>query len=145
MNPERDIIRRIEGALTRDLRVNLPANHISIHCDGGNIVLTGNVESVAVKRLTPRLAAGVAGVTAVDDRLRVIPPNPMGDLEIAEHLRHALIQERNIEELNIEIDTEPGGGVIMRGHIHSLVQKRLAEVLCWWIPGVANVEEPPHR
>lgn len=150
MNPEREIIRHIEGALTRDLRINLPASDIAITCEGGYVTVSGTVESVAAKRLTPRLARQIPGVKTVDDRLRVTPPNPMGDLEIADHIRHALIQERNIEEQNIEIETDPDGGVVLRGHVHSLVQKRLSEVLCWWVPGVSNVQnllvvDPPEQ
>jgi len=139
MNSEREIIRHIEGALTRDLRINLPASDVSITCESGYVTLSGTVGSVAAKRLAPRLAAGNNGVKAVTDQLRVSPPNPMGDLEIAEHVRHALIQERNIEEQNITLETDPNGGIILRGQVHSLAQRRLAEVLCWWVPGVTDV------
>ena len=150
MNAEREIIRQIEGALTRDLRINLPASDIAISCEGGYVTLSGTVDSVAAKRLAPRLTAQIQGVKTVDDRLRVTPPNPMGDLEIAEHVRHALIQERNIEEQNIVIETDPDGGVVLRGHVHSLIQKRLSEVICWWIPGVTNMQnllvvDPPEE
>jgi len=74
----------------------------------------------------------------------------MGDLEIAEHVRKAFIQERNIEEGHIEIETDPDGAVILRGAVHSLIQKRLCEVLCWWIPGVTDVRnllvvDPPEQ
>ena len=51
------------------------------------MVLEGTVDSVAAKRLAPRLAAQVRGVKSVDDRLRVAPPSPMGDLEIADHIQ----------------------------------------------------------
>ncbi len=139
MNAEQETIRKIEGTLTRDSRIGQPANHLAIRCEGGYVTLEGTVDSVAAKRLAPRLAAQVQGVKSIDDRLRVTPPSPMGDLEIAEHVRHALIQERNIEEQNIEIETDPDGGVVLRGHVHSLVQRRLCEVLCWWIPGVTDV------
>ena len=27
----------------------------------------------------------------------------------------------------------------MRGVVHSLIQRRLCEVLCWWVPGVTEV------
>jgi len=150
MNAEREIIQQIQGALTRDLRVNRPVNDIAIHCEGGYVTLSGTVDSVAARRLAPRLAAKTQGVKTVDDQLRVAPPNPMGDLEIAEHIRHALIQERNIEEQNIAIETDTDGGVILRGHVHSLVQKRLCEVFCWWIPGVSSVQnllvvDPPEQ
>jgi osmotically-inducible protein OsmY len=150
MNAEREIIRQIQGALTRDLRVNLPASDISISGVEGYVTVSVSVDSVAEWRLAPRLAAQIQGVKTVDDRLRVSPPNPMCDLEIAEHVRHALIQERNIEEQNIDIETDTDGGVILRGHVRSLIQKRLSEVLCWWIPGVTSVQnllvvDPPEQ
>jgi osmotically-inducible protein OsmY len=146
MNAERKIIQGIEGALTRSLHAN-PAG-VAVACDRGRITLDGTVESVAAKRLAVRAAATAPGVTSVDDRLRVAPPSTMGDLEIAEHVRHAFLQERNIEEDHIEIAVDVDGGVTLRGHVHSLAQRRLCEVLCWWVPAVTDVRnllavEPP--
>lgn len=139
MNADRQIIQRIEGALTRDTRINLPGSEIAITSESGYVTLRGTLPAVAAKRLAVRLAGQAEGVRSVRDELRVASPNPMGDLEIAEHVRNALIQERNIEEGHIELETDPEGGVTLRGSVHSLVQKRLCEVLCWWIPGVSNV------
>jgi osmotically-inducible protein OsmY len=130
---------QVHGALTRDTRINLHESELTIHEDGGEVILTGTVPSVAAKRLAARLAGEVPGVTTVRDELRVAVVNPMGDLEIADHVRHALIQERNIEENHIDIATDPDGGVTLFGTVHSLVQRRLCEVLCWWVPGVTSV------
>lgn len=148
MSADREIIQKINGALTRDLRINLPRCAIDIACDDGRVTLDGKVESVAAKRLAARLAASAPGVATVDDRLRVTPSSTMGDLEIAEHVRHAFIQERNIEENHIDIEVDADGGVTLRGHVHSLAQRRLCEVLCWWVPAVTEVRnlltvEPP--
>jgi osmotically-inducible protein OsmY len=148
MNTERMIIRKIEGTLVRDLHLDPAGSDLSVACDGGRVVLDGTVETVAAKRLAVRKASQTPGVTSVDDHLRVAPPSTMGDLEIAEHVRHAFLQERNIEEEHIEIEVDADGGVTLRGHVHSLVQRRLCEVLCWWVPAVTDVRnlltvEPP--
>ena len=33
----------------------------------------------------------------------------------------------------------PVDGITLKGHVRSLVQKRLCEVLCWWVKGVTDV------
>lgn len=144
------LTQQVHGALTRETRINLHQSELAIHEENGDVTLSGTVPSVAAKRLAMRLAESVPGVTTVRDDLRVAVATPMGDLEIADHVRHALIEERNIEENRIEISTDPEGGVTLRGSVHSLVQKRLCEVLCWWVPGVTSVInliaiEPPEQ
>ena len=150
MNDDRQLSQKIEGLLTRDTRINLNHSEMVISCENGYVTLSGTLPSVAAKRLAVRLASEASGVKAVRDALRVAAPNPMGDLEIAEHVRKALIQERNIEEGHIEIETDLDGTVILRGSVHSLIQKRLCEVLCWWVPGVTDVRnflvvDPPEQ
>lgn len=150
MDADRKIVEGIGGALTRETRVQREKSEITVTSESGYVTLGGTLPTVAAKRLAVRLAGAQAGVRSVRDELRVTAANPMGDLEIAEHVRHALLQERNIEEGHIDIETDPDGLVILRGTVHSLVQKRLCEVLCWWIPGVTNVRnlvvvDPPEE
>jgi osmotically-inducible protein OsmY len=139
MSPDLHLVQQIEGALTRDPRIDLPQCAIAIDSDSGYVTLSGTVNSVAAKRLALRLTAQIPGVRGVDDRLRVAVASPMGDLQIADHVRHAFIQERNLEEDHITIEVDADGGVTLRGTLHSLAQRRLAEVLCWWVPGVTDV------
>lgn len=149
-NVAHPISQQVHGALTRDTRINLHDSELSILENDGDVTLRGTVPSVAAKRLAVRLARSVPGVRGVRDDLRVAVASPMGDLQIADHVRHALIQERNIEENRIEIATDPQGGVTLQGTVHSLVQRRLCEVLCWWVPGVTAVNnliavDPPDQ
>jgi osmotically-inducible protein OsmY len=134
-----DLVQKVHGTLTRDSRIRLNQSDITISEDSGYVTLSGTVPSVAAKRLALGQAQTVSGVKSVTDDLRVAPAQVMGDLEIADHVRHSLLQERNIEQENIDIQTDADGGVILRGHVHSLIQKRLCEVLCWWVPGVTAV------
>lgn len=139
MNDNERLKKAVEGALTHDVRINLPQSDVRIACDTGTVTLSGTISSIAGKRLSGRLAGQVAGVKRVDDQLDVAVAHAMGDKEITQHIRHALLQERNIEEDQIDIQTDLDGHVILRGKVHSLIQYRLCEVLCWWVPGVRNV------
>jgi len=145
-----DTRQQIRGVLTRDTRINLPQSSISIIEDNGKVTLSGSVPSVAAKRLAVRLAGSVEGIVSVHDDLRVEVVNAMGDKEIGQHVLHALMQERNIDENAIDIRTDPEGRVTLGGRVHSLVAKRLCEVLCWWVPGVTAVSngiviDPPEE
>jgi osmotically-inducible protein OsmY len=139
MNDDERIKKTLEGALTHDLRINLPQSDLNIDCQGGNVTLSGSVSSIAGKRLARRLAEQIPGVKKVSDLLEVAVVQQMGDKEITQHVRHAFLQERNIEEENIDILTDQQGHVLLRGTVHSLIQFRLCEVLSWWVPGVRNV------
>lgn len=140
MTNDRELYRHIEGALAHDRRIHLDQSGLEIAVTDGYVTLRGSVPSVAAKRLAVRLAGAVPGVRGVDDRSRVAAVEAMGDLECLDHLRRSLIQERNIEEEKIVLSATEDGGVVMEGEVHSLVQRRLAEVLAWWIPGVRNVD-----
>lgn len=129
----------INGLLTRDPRINLNDSQIAITEDNGQTVLSGTVSTVAVKKLAVRHASQVTGQGHIIDELRVSTPNPMGELELAEQVRRSFIDEKNIEETQISIETDPLGTITLRGHVRSLVQKRLSEVLCWWVRGVTDV------
>ena len=130
---------QIHSLLTRDTRINLPQSSITITEDAGTVTLGGSVPTVAAKRLAARLAATVSGVESVRDELRVAVVETMGDKEIGRHILNALIQERNIDENAIAMRTDADGGVTLGGRVHSLMAKRLCEVLCWWVPGVSAV------
>jgi osmotically-inducible protein OsmY len=140
MTNDRELHRHIEGALAHDRRIHLPQSALKIAVDDGFVTLQGTVPSVAAKRLALRLAGAVPGVRGVEDRTRVAIVEAMGDLECLDHLRRSLVQERNIEEQKIVLSADPEGGVLLEGEVHALVQRRLAEVLAWWIPGVSNVD-----
>jgi osmotically-inducible protein OsmY len=139
MNDDERIKKAIEGALTHDIRINLLQSDLEITCDGGEVTLSGTISSIAGKRLARRLAEQVPGVRKVSDLLETPVTQAMGDKEITQHVRHSFIQERNIEEEHIDIQTDQRSHVLLRGTVRSLVQLRLCEVLSWWVPGVRNV------
>jgi osmotically-inducible protein OsmY len=99
-------------------------------------------------------------VTDLVDRLHVIPSTHMGDGMILDAVRDALLQEPGLQNCTIRVKhgatwetvrnvtvTPHGvihvsvtdGVVLLEDHVTSLIQKRLASVLVWWVPGIRDV------
>jgi len=140
----------IRSARGRDVRVALEA---------GAVILEGEVDSVAVKKRLLARAAAHPAVTGVVDRVRVAPAQRMGDGEIRDRLRDALLAEpalgevalREVVKGTVVPVREPQGArgdvclrvedgvVTLDGCAPSLAHQRLAGVLAWWVPGVRDV------
>lgn len=126
----------------------------------GTLTMAGEVASIAVKKLLLERAAAHPKVTGILDRLRVAPAVPMGDKEIRDAVRDALVQEPALAEMTLSelvkgetviLREPPEGGrgairirvedgvVTLEGDAPSLAHKRLAGVLAWWVPGSRDV------
>jgi osmotically-inducible protein OsmY len=164
------ILDRARAALRSEPRLAGHAQAIRVRLAENALVLEGEVPNVAAKKLALERTAALPAVEGIVDRLRVTPAARMGDGEIADHLRDALIQEpifgdcaieirrgSRIEvaqrplakagEVFIEIES---GVVTLNGQVPSLARKRLAGVLSWWVPGSRDVingiaVEPPEE
>src|SRR5918996_93706 len=139
--------------------------------EGDTLILEGEVEHIAAKKLALERAAAVPGVEGLVDRLRVAPAVPMSDEAICDYVRDALYQEPAFATFALNVGDQAGvhpvrpateepfgviavvvdGGVVtLDGQVPSLSHKRLAGVLAWWVPGVRDVVnglavEPPQE
>ncbi len=168
MSDERDdesarerIVRELRGALEFETRVNLHRYPLHIDYLGDQtVLLEGEVESVAAKRIALERAGAIPGPRGVVDRLKVAPARRMGDGEIRDAVRDGLAGELALSECaiavrdagalktvreapkespcTIQIAVEDGT-VTLDGRVGSLAQKRLAGVLAWWVPGTRDV------
>jgi osmotically-inducible protein OsmY len=110
-------------------------------------------------------------VIGIVDRLHVMPAQRMGDGQIRDHLRYALVDEPAFADLAIHevvkghdlVAREPATGargiiavavedgvVVLNGVVPGLAHKRLAGVLAWWVPGSRDVinglsVDPPEK
>lgn len=160
MATQQQTIAHVRGLIASEPRVNIHRYPIAVEfAENGILTMTGEVGSLAAKKTALRLAASVAGVTGVIDRLRVASPHPMGDKETLDHLRDALLEEAALEgcalvlidrgeRLSIRatepsaavIEIEVAGGIVtLNGCVSSLAHKRLAGLLAWWVPGISDV------
>lgn len=154
-----DLLQSAWTALRAEPRVEAQHQQLKLSLEDGTLTIEGEVADIRAKKLALRQIAAVDGVAWVVDRLRVHAAAPMGDDEIRNHVRDALLLEPALAEstLFVESDGErelvrmppnrrgevcisvEGGVVTLDGELPSRAHKRLAVLLAWWIPGTRDV------
>jgi osmotically-inducible protein OsmY len=152
-------IARIRAHLAHERRIDLPHHALALFFDHDDLVIEGEVGTVAAKKLALELAAATPGVNGIVDRLHVAPSEPMADEEILAHLANSLLAESGLRTCAIQLRrgdrVEPrrvpadargtielrieNGVVTLDGDVPGLNHKRLAESLAWWVPGTRDV------
>lgn len=155
-----DLTQSVREALEREPRVDASHHPIRVWLDRGDLVMEGEVEDVAAKKLALERAASLPGVEHIIDRLRVRPAQRMDDGELLRHVRDALMGEPALQHIGLRVRDgaerrvlrtgAPGargcievrvedGVVTLDGEVSGLAHKRLAGVLAWWVPGARDV------
>jgi len=159
--PDKDqVIKAVRAAFERERRINLHRYPVRMGFADGVLTLEGEVEDIAAKKLGLELAIAVPGVSGIVDRLHVVPATHMGDGAILDAVRDALLQEPALQNCTIRVKHKgrmetvrespvgphgvievsvTDGVVLLDDHVTNLVQKRLAGVLAWWVPGSRDV------
>lgn len=156
-----ELLRAVRSALGAEPRLDLAHHHVALRFEEeGVLTMEGEVPDVAAKKVALERAAAVGGVHHIVDRIRVAPARRMGDAEIRDHLRDALLSEPVFQGFGLQLSAgrelrragRQGGvqghaldvsveeGVVtLAGEVPSLTHKRLAGVLAWWVPGTRDV------
>lgn len=154
------VIKQVRALLEREPRINLHRHPICIDFVADAVVLEGEVEDIAAKKLALEYAAGIDGVRGVVDRLHVAPAEPKGDGAIRAALCNLLLAQPELRNCTIRARVKDGvetlrdaggdgagaievavddGIVTLEGEVISLSHKRIAGVLAWWTPGCRDV------
>jgi len=158
MSQKDDVVRKVRGALEYEPRINLHRFPVTIGFTDGAVILEGEVEGLAAKKLALERAAAVQGVRGVIDRLHVSPSERKGDGAIRDSLSAALLSQAELRGCTIRTHAKGrletlrdagtsgdvefavvGGIVTLEGHVVSLSHKRLAGVLAWRTTGCRDV------
>lgn len=162
-----ELAQQVRAALESETEINLRNDDITVDTsEDGTVTLTGEVEELAIKRVARRVAASVPGVTRLVDRITVHAAEQMGDAEIRDHVRNALLSDSAFHDFSIRVVDGASGGqgrvevvrevnpeqargdilirvheavVHLQGKVWSLSHRRLAEVFAWWVPGSIDV------
>ena len=162
-NQANGLIHSLMAALERDSRVDVHQYPLRVSNGGAQLVLEGDVENIAAKKVIARTARQVAGDQPVIDRLRVSSIESREDGALRTEVMRALLEEPVFTEYTIrvgrnqqletvregrgdgEIDIHAeGGAVCLEGNVGSLTHRRLAEVLTWWTAGCQRVNNRLH-
>lgn len=153
------LVHQIRSALQRDSRINPRTCQIRVTSEpDGTLVLEGETDGIASKKIALEVAASAQGSAGIVDRLRVRPSVPMGDGEIRDRIRDALLQEPAFARYAVYVGHDASGlppqlprssnyiqagineGIVtLNGQVESLSHKRLAGILVWWVPGTRDV------
>lgn len=158
-----DAVRRAFNAEPR-LGPSFKLDRVAVESDGA-LALEGVVKSLAQKKLALLRAAAASGAGGIVDRLRIAPAAEITDGAIRARLRTSFAEDADFADLDIREDTAVGavatrfapvagaggeargridievdGGVVtLNGYVPTLVRKRLAGAMAWWMPGVRDV------
>lgn len=149
------IVEAVLDAFRREPRLgpNFALERVAIEKDGA-LLLEGNVQRLAQKKLALLRAAAVPGVSRLVDRVHLTPGAP--DRHVRGQLADAFAQETDFAGFERpEGEPETGitaaraarsiafgvndGVVTLNGTVPSLVHKRLAGAMAWRVPGVRDV------
>jgi osmotically-inducible protein OsmY len=140
-----------EGHWLRSLRIAQQTD--------GMLLLEGEAERVAQKKIVLEIAAAHPGVSAIVDRLHVRPAEHLRDAQVRSRLREVFMTDPALQGIAVretrgdryemvvaisqpfgEIDYEVEDGVVtLNGHVSDLAIKRVIGVLVWWVPGTRDV------
>ena len=156
------IIKAIRAGLEHERRINLHRWPIHLEMgDDGVLLMEGDVESLAAKKIAREIAGAVPEVRGVVDHLQVASGEPRGDGEILEMLETLLLEARDLKNCTLRVmkkgqsislqeisDADTSGDILVAveagvvtlgGWVISLSHKRLVGVLAWWTPGCRDV------
>jgi len=162
MSENHELEKAVRAALEAEPAVNVHRTPIEVKAEASLVTLSGQVENIAAKRKAVLVTAAIPGVREVLDRLGVEPAEEMGEDEVLQQVRDALLQESALDnhklvtvnrkaETRVERDPVdavgeimlrvegPGRRVVLGGSANSLSHRRLAGLLAWWVAGSTDV------
>lgn len=148
-------IQHARAALESEPRLAGRVNNVRFVLEEEGIALDGIVDDIVARRLIPRIVADALSVDGVIDRLRLAAVERPNDATLAADFRRSLADEPvfsdyripaagvpgDPEKRDMEIRVHARDGVLrLSGTVGSLSHRRIAEVLAWWTPGSAGVD-----
>lgn len=148
-----ELTEQIRAGLEHEPAVNLHENEVEV-VDGDEIRLVGRVRDIETKRKALRVARERGGTPRIHDELRLDAGEEVPDDQLADKVQQTLNNDADFRDIPVSRDTEArlspeGYGVLvsthdgvvrLEGRLPSLNHRRIAEVLSWWVPGAADVE-----
>jgi hypothetical protein len=92
-------VEEVSAALSRERRIGRA--QLCVGVDGGDLVLAGEVEGVAEKKLALEVAAATPGVDRILDRLHVRPSLHVSDPALLDLVCEVLLADQSLQALRV--------------------------------------------
>lgn len=130
--------KQVEAALYYDVATE--GHEIDVSAgSGGEVTLSGTVQSWPESRLVELVAKGVSGVTAVTNRIVVDPKDERLDAEVRPEIVARLHWDTLIDDDMIDVRVDEGK-VRLSGVVGSAAEKSRAIASAWMVAGVQEVD-----
>jgi osmotically-inducible protein OsmY len=142
MRSNAEIKKDIEAELRSSPDVN--DADIAIQVNGGEVTLSGSVDSYLSKYRAEIATRRIIGVTAVANDIRVAPlAGSPADALAPDNIKHRIEEAfrclAQVDADRIVVDTE-GSEVLLRGEVRSWSERDQAQRSAWSAPGVTAVK-----
>jgi len=133
-----DLAKAVADALRWDVEV--PHGNIKTSVRDGWITLEGTVEWQYQRAAADGAVRYLVGVKGVTNQIAVAP-SPAKAVDVKQHIKDALTRSAETDAQRITVDTAEGGGVTLRGTIHSWAEREEVMRAAWATPGVHKVQD----
>jgi osmotically-inducible protein OsmY len=130
----------IQSDVEKVLQINQSVEHppITTEVSGGTVSLLGKVDSLAQKRIAEFAAAGVRGVSEVDNQITVRMSSDRTDEELRAEISALIVQSVYFDNADIDVQVEEHAAKLS-GAVGSVAAKeRLEQIAEIW--GIATVD-----
>lgn len=133
---DEEIERTVKTALLHDPAAD--SYELDVTVKGGEVTLSGEVQSWAEKGIAEKVVKGVRGVKKVENDVHVTYAEERPDEEIAKEVRRRLAISTRIDDGLIDVKVVDGE-IDLSGSVGSVFEKSLAETRAW-VGGVDAVD-----
>jgi osmotically-inducible protein OsmY len=133
-----DLAKAVADALSWNVEV--PANKIRTAVRDGWVTLEGSVDWAYQRFAAEAALRYLAGVKGVRDLIVVSSPQA-SVTDVKQHIKAALTRSAEVDARGITVETAEGGGVTLRGTVHSWAEREEAVRAAWATSGVRKVQD----
>lgn len=135
-----DLAEAVADALTWDVEV--PHDKIKASVRDGRVTLEGTVEWQYQRVAADGAVRYLVGVKGVTNQITVaVAPSFGRAIDVKQHIKDALTRSAQTDAQAITVDTAEGGGVTLRGEVHSWAEREEVVRAAWATPGVRKVQD----
>jgi osmotically-inducible protein OsmY len=135
--PDESIAQAASNALEWDASV--PDDRVKVQVQNGLVTLSGEVDWWYQKNAAEEAVRHLMGVVSVSNGITIKPESKLRNVDVKEKIESAFQRNAVLDARRITVETR-GSKVILRGSVHSWLEKEQVQWAVWAAPGVSAVE-----